>query len=121
MCKRIQLLLVFSFVLFLLGNLNAQVKKADVMAEPVGGIKAIMNNVVYPEQAKNDNIEGKVFVKAVIDKDGNVSDASILKSANKYLDQAALDAVKKTKFTPGMDKGKKVAVEMVIPIMFKLH
>ncbi len=121
MLKKVQVLLIFSFVVLLFGYSNAQVKKAEVMPEPVGGIKAIMENVVYPEQAKKDKIEGKVLVKAIIDKEGNVSDVSILKSENKELNQAAMEAVRKTKFTPGMNKGKKVSVELVIPILFKLH
>ncbi len=121
MYKKIKILLVFSFMVLLFSNSSAQIKKADVMPKPVGGIKAIMNNVVYPEQAKKDNIEGKVFVKAIIDKDGNVAEVSVLKSENKELNQAAMDAVKKTKFTSGMNKGKKVSVQLVIPILFKLH
>jgi protein TonB len=92
----------------------------DKMPEPVGGIQAIGNNLTYPEEAKLEGLEGKVFVKAVIDQNGNVVKTEIIKSTNTIFDIPAKDAVEKTKFTPGEHKGKKVKVEVTIPIMFKL-
>lgn len=87
---------------------------------PKGGLEAIMQNVKYPKEAKKANIEGKVLVKAKIDKEGNVAEASILKSDNDLLNKAALNAVKATKFTSALKDGKAVEAEIVVPIMFKL-
>ena len=95
---------------------NAQ----DKMPSPVGGIKAIMENLVYPEEAKEAGTEGKVFVKFVVNTDGSVSDVSVKKGIGKSCDEAAMAAVRNTKFTPAIKGGRKVSVELVLPILFKL-
>jgi periplasmic protein TonB len=110
---------LFSFLLFffVLGfNSFAQ----DKQPEPIGGIEQILKNIVYPISAKEAGIEGKVLVKATIDENGYVTETSILKSVNEDFDKAAMDAIKKTKFTPGIKDNKPVKAEVVIPIMFKL-
>ena len=83
-------------------------------------LKQMIKNVVYPISAKEAGIEGKVLVKAIIDENGNVTETSILKSVNKDCDKAAMDAIKKTKFTPGIKDNKPVKAEVIIPVMFKL-
>ena len=93
----------------------------EQMPEPIGGIKAIQDNVRYPEIAKRAGIEGKIFVKAYIDENGNVTKTQVLKSLGAELDKAAEDAIRKTKFIPGMQDGKKVKVQVAVPIIFKLH
>ncbi len=92
----------------------------EEMPEPIGGIKAIMENVSYPEEAKENNIEGKVYVLAYINEEGIVEKTKIIKSVNPLLDKAATDAVKKVKFSPGKQDGTPVKVEVAIPIIFKL-
>jgi protein TonB len=109
------------FFLFLVINGFAQEEKLDKYPEPVGGIEAMIKNIVYPQTAKDQGIQGKVFVKVIIDEKGNVSETSILKSVNKDCDKAAMDAIKKTKFTPGIKDNKPVKAEVTIPIMFKLN
>lgn len=75
----------------------------------------------YPQVAKLAGIQGKVFVEALISENGDVVQTKILKSEHETLEWAALEAVKKTKFVPGVSKvGKKVKSTVVIPIAFKL-
>ncbi|HSL90051.1 MAG TPA: energy transducer TonB, partial [Ignavibacteriaceae bacterium] len=93
-------LLLFT-VLFGL-NAFAQEEKPDVMPEPIGGIEAIMNNVVYPDSAKEEGVQGKVIVKLIVDEKGKVSSIEVVQSVNKELDEAAVIAINKTKFTPAM-------------------
>jgi protein TonB len=88
---------------------------------PVGGIQALMKNVVYPKEAKESGIQGKVFVKAFINEDGDVVKTELLKGTNTALDSAAENAVKRTKFLPGKQKSKPVKVQVAIPIVFKLQ
>jgi protein TonB len=108
-------------VLFIFGlNTFAQEEKPDVMAEPVGGIEQIIKNVVYPKVAKEAGIEGKVLIKAIVDEKGNVIKTEVEKSVNKDLDEAAIDAVKKTKFTPALKDDKPIETTITIPIMFRL-
>ncbi|RPI65236.1 MAG: hypothetical protein EHM47_18955, partial [Ignavibacteriales bacterium] len=46
--------------------------EVDKMPMPEGGIEAIQSNIIYPAEAKEKNIQGKVTVQAFIDKDGSV-------------------------------------------------
>lgn len=88
--------------------------------QPIGGLEAIQSKIHYTDLALKADIQGKVIVLAIIDKNGNVIDARIAKSLFPQLDEIALNAVKKTKFTPGKQRGKPVKVQMTIPITFKL-
>lgn len=118
--NKITVLISIIFLLALNYNQFAQTKDADVMPSPVGGIMAIANNVVYPEEAKKAGVQGKVFVKAIIDESGNVVKTSIKKSVGSGCDEAAMEAIRKTKFTPGTKDGNPVKVSVTIPIQFKL-
>lgn len=93
----------------------------DEMPAIVGGIKELADKIVYPEQAKAAGIEGRVFVKAFIDENGDVVYTEIVKGLGYGCDEVALNAVKNTKFTPGKEKGKKVKTQVIIPISFKLQ
>jgi TonB family protein len=93
---------------------------ADVMPAPVGGIKTIMNNLVFPERAKEINIQGIVKVRAYIDEYGEVTQDEIIQGIGYGCDEAAKITVYYTQFTPGLIKGKPVKVQVVIPVEFKL-
>ena len=93
----------------------------EEMPEPIGGIIAIQEKIAYPEIAKRAGVEGKVYVLAFVNEDGNVTDAKIIKGIGAGCDEAALDAVKKTKFKPGKQRGVPVKVQVSIPIVFKLQ
>jgi len=88
--------------------------------QPIGGLAAIQNKIVYPIAAKRQGIEGKVLIQAIIDENGNVAKAKVIKGIGSGCDEAALDAVKSSKFTPGKQRGKNVRVQITIPIVFKL-
>ncbi len=94
---------------------------ADFMPEPIGGLTELQKKVVYPEIERRAQVEGKVLVKAYIDEDGNVAKVEIVKGVDEGLNEAALNAVEKTKFKPGMQRGKPVKVKVIIPIVFKLR
>lgn len=92
----------------------------EEMPAPIGGIKGIQEKIVYPEIAKRAGVEGKVYVLAFVDETGTVTKAQIIKGIGAGCDEAALDAVLKTKFTPGKQRGKPVKVQVSIPVIFKL-
>ncbi|MGD8778566.1 MAG: energy transducer TonB [Ignavibacteria bacterium] len=107
------------FCLLFIISIGYSQEKVEKMPSPIGGIEAIMKNVEYPKEAKENEIEGKVLVKAVIDKEGNVVKTELLKSENELLVKAAINAIEKTKFIPGEDKsGNKIAAEITIPVKF---
>ncbi|GMU86868.1 MAG: hypothetical protein AMXMBFR48_21090 [Ignavibacteriales bacterium] len=94
--------------------------EADVMPLPEGGIEAIMKNVVYPKEAAKAGKEGIVFISTIISEKGEPGTLTVEKSADKLLDEAAVTAIRKTKFTPGIKDGKNVRVKITIPVSFKL-
>ncbi|MDT3696647.1 MAG: energy transducer TonB [Ignavibacterium sp.] len=93
----------------------------EEMPQPIGGIGEIQKKIVYPEIAKRTGVEGKVYVLAYVNEQGTVTDAKIMKGIGAGCDEAALDAVKKTKFTPGKQRGKPVKVKVWVPVAFKLQ
>jgi protein TonB len=75
----------------------------------------------YPDMARTAGIEGQAVVEALVDVDGSVADARILKpSGNASLDQAAVDAAMRSKFSPAMQRDKAVRVWVSIPFRFTL-
>jgi periplasmic protein TonB len=100
---------------------NKYLVKAEVMPEPVGGISAIQKRVVYPEIARRAGIEGKVYVQALIDENGDVVKTKILKGIGSGCDESAMKAVKETKFTPAKQEDRLVKVQVVVPVLFKLN
>jgi TonB family protein len=94
----------------------------EEMPSPIGGMRAIQEGIHYPEIAKRAGVQGRVYVKAFIDENGNVAQAEIIKGLEGGgLNEAALEAIKATKFKPGIQNGKPVKVQVSIPIMFKLQ
>lgn len=101
--------------------LSGYTEKVDKEPEPLGGMHAIMSLIEYPEQELKNKIEGKVFIKAYIDENGNVTQAFNIPQDNKHFIKAAFDAIKKAKFTPAEKNGKKVKSIITIPVQFKLQ
>ena len=81
----------------------------------------IANNLVYPPEALENDIHGKVFVRFVVNQKGKVTDVTIAKGVDSLLDNAALKLVKSMpKFTPGKQEGKSVPVQYILPIGFSI-
>lgn len=93
----------------------------EEMPEPIGGIAGIQSKIVYPEIAKRAGVEGRVYVLAFVDEDGNVTKVVTSKGIGAGCDEAAMEAVRKTKFKPGKQRGKPVKVQVHIPVVFKLN
>ncbi len=93
---------------------------------PKGGMgafyKYVGKKMTYPSQAKRMGIEGKVFVKFMVDKDGSISRVKVLKGIGAGCDEAAAKVLKAApKWIPGKQRGRAVRVWMTIPIVFKLN
>jgi TonB family protein len=81
----------------------------------------IGNNVVYPQEAKEAGIEGKVFVEFYIERDGTVCDAKVLRGIGYGCDEEALRVIGlMPKWSPGKQRGKAVRVRYTLPVNFKL-
>jgi TonB family protein len=94
---------------------------AEEMPSPIGGLKAIQEKIVYPEKAKQNGIEGRVYVKAYINKEGIVEKVDVIKGIGYGCDSVAVAAVKQTKFKPGSQRGKKIPMQVSIPVNFQLN
>jgi|TARA_B100001094_G_scaffold202692_1_gene196583 protein TonB len=76
---------------------------------------------VYPEIAQEAGIEGVIVVQAFIDEKGRVKETQILKGVpNTGLDEAAMDAIRKTRFKPAKQRERAVGVWISIPVNFRL-
>ncbi|MEN9997493.1 MAG: hypothetical protein RI922_483 [Bacteroidota bacterium] len=96
-----------------------------VEAEYPGGneamMKFIMENVVYPEDALIYEIEGKVFIRFMVDSLGNVKKAKVMKSISPILSEAALDVIgKMPNWTPGRIDGENHDSYFQLPINFDM-
>jgi len=84
--------------------------------------KYISSNIIYPEQARIEGIEGKIFVEFVISKDGSIKNTRILRGINSECDNEALRVVSQMpSWKPGIYKDQAVNIKMVLPITFKLN
>ena len=77
---------------------------------------------IYPEIAQEAGIEGTIYIQFFIDNKGNVTEAWVQKGIpNTGLDEAALLAVKKSKWKPAQQRDKKVGVWQTVPVKFELR
>jgi len=84
--------------------------------------KFLAENIVYPQQATENGIQGTVYVSFVVDSKGNVTDVKILRGIGGGCDEEALRVVKMMpKWHPGKQNGKQVRVLFNMPIYFKLQ
>ena len=95
------------------------------LAEYPGGLEAmssyIAKSVVYPEKAKTDGVQGKVYVQFIVEKDGSVGDVTVLRGVGGECDEEALRVVKSMpKWQPATFKGNPVRSKYVIPIYYTL-
>jgi len=77
-------------------------------------------NPVYPEMAREANVDGIVMIQALVGKDGKVHDVRVVKSIP-LLDKAADEAVRQWIFKPALANNKPVAVWVGVPVRFSLH
>ncbi|WP_461643665.1 TonB family protein [Labilibaculum euxinus] len=97
----------------------------DQMPEYPGGSlalqKYIAESVKYPQDAKQKGISGRVFVTFVVNKEGEVDQARVVRGVDPSLDAEALRVMNSIpKWTPGYEKGKAVNVTYTVPINFSL-
>ena len=83
--------------------------------------KFLVDNLVYPEDAKAKGISGRVYINFVIEKNGEISNIKVLRGVCSSIDAEAIRVVKlMPKWNPGMQRGKPVRVNFNLPINFQL-
>lgn len=97
----------------------------EVAPQFPGGTSALMSylssTVTYPKEAEKQDIEGRVIIQFIVEKDGSVSNANVIRGAHPLLDAEALRVINAMpKWEPGKQKGEAVRVKFNVPINFKL-
>ena len=92
---------------------------------PNGGMAGLMQylsqNIRYPEAAKKAGTQGRVTVQFVVEKDGSISNISILRGVEPDLDKEAVRVISEMpKWKPAMQRGETVRVRYTVPVMFQL-
>jgi TonB family protein len=81
----------------------------------------LMENLDYPEKAKEQNIDGIVYVEFIVNEEGKIEDKTIVRGAHPLLNQATLDAFEGLPdWKPGIVEGKPVKTKFTIPVVFRL-
>lgn len=84
--------------------------------------KYIAENVRYPEMAKENDIQGTVYVRFVVDTDGSVKNVEVIRGVDPLLDKEAIRVIQSLpKWKPGKQRGKAVKVSHSVPIKFALQ
>jgi protein TonB len=74
----------------------------------------------YPDPAKQQGLNGEVWVEFVVDHTGRVHDPVVVRSSARIFEEATLRAVLKWRFEPGKHNGRLVSFRMVVPVVFRL-
>ena len=93
---------------------------------PNGGMAGLMQylskNIKYPTIAQENGTQGRVTVQFVVNRDGSIVDAKVLRGVDPYLDKEAIRVISSMpKWKPGMQRGKAVRVKFTVPVMFRLQ
>ncbi|MBO7302502.1 MAG: energy transducer TonB [Bacteroidaceae bacterium] len=92
-----------------------------------GGMKAMMkylqDNINYPRISRDNNSQGRAFIRFVVNADGSIQGVEVLKSSGDiYLDKEAVRVVEgMPKWSPGKQAGKPVRVFFTLPVVFRLQ
>lgn len=98
---------------------------AEVSASPKEGMQAFLTwvakNLKYPAKAQRMQVEGKVILQFIVEKDGSFTDVKVLRGIGAGCDEEALRVIQRAKpWNPGKQRGRPVRQRMVIPIHFRL-
>jgi TonB family protein len=96
-------------------------KSVDRPPQVKGGLASLTREATYPSEAREQGLEGRVYVEAVVNPDGSVREAEVLRGLGEALDQEALRVVKNATFTPGTYDGEPVPARKTVWIQFRLQ
>ncbi len=96
------------------------------MPEFPGGTAALLEylkkNIKYPNICRENNIQGRVLIQFIVNKDGSIVDPEVVKPVNPYLDKEALRVIAgMPAWKPGSQRGKAVRVKFTVPVNFRLN
>lgn len=89
--------------------------------QPVGGLRGIQRNILYPVYSLKDSVEGIVLITAFINEVGEVDKTMILRGINFELDNTAMQLVRSTNFKPARLQNEYVKSKLIIPVEFNIE
>ncbi len=98
----------------------------EQQAEFKGGMQKfydyVSKKMKYPSQARRMNVEGKVYVQFVVERDGSITDVQAIRGIGAGCDEEAIKVIRESpKWNPGKQRGRAVRVRRIIPITFRLN
>ena len=82
----------------------------------------LSSNIRYPTIAQENNIQGRVMVQFVVERDGSITDVQIVRGVDPSLDREAIRVTSAMpRWTPGMQRGQPVRVRFTLPVTFRLQ
>lgn len=93
----------------------------EQMPELIGGMADLQASVRYPEMARRAGIEGRVTVQFIVNEQGEVENAQVVRGIGGGCDEEALKAVQNASFKPGQQRGRPVRVQYALSINFRLE
>ncbi len=93
----------------------------DTPPRLIGGLAALHDEVKYPEAAIRRGVEGRVTLQVVVDEQGKVAEAGVLKGIGDACDQEALRVVRQARFTPALVDGEPVPARHSVWIRFQIR
>ena len=85
-------------------------------------MKFLSKNIKYPTISQENGVQGRVIVQFVVNRDGSIVDAKVMRGVDPYLDKEALRVVGlMPKWSPGKQCGKAVRSQFILPVMFRLQ
>ena len=99
---------------------------AEVMPEFPGGaekmLEFIQDNIKYPEAARESGTQGRVFVEFVIETDGSISNANVIRGIGNGCDEEAVRLIQSMpKWKPGKQRGEAVRCSYMVPVVFNIE
>ena len=90
------------------------------MPELIGSLQDIQNNISLPEELKDSDLSGRVFLRFVVDAAGDVTDVEVARGLHPQIDEACVEAIRQARFIPGEHEGNPVPVLVALPITIRM-
>jgi len=93
----------------------------EQMPKLYGSIDSLHNELTYTNEAAKAEVEGRVMVQFIVNKEGEVEYPEVIRGIGHGLDEEALRVIKTAKFTPGKQRGEKVRVRQSLALNYELE
>lgn len=94
---------------------------AESMPQLTGGLAELQQRVIYPKEALEKNIEGRVVIGFIVNKVGDPIEPRLIRGIGHGTYEASVKALRETKFIPGSQSGNIVCIQYSLPIVFRLQ